>query len=229
LRSAYDGGSQVSTQFLYRFPSEADASEAFGLLVRQLQEEVPEAGWRISFRIARIDGGASPVLLNLLSPEDRHHELTQERAMREAWRMLIEARVEPPGMAFGNLIGSVEAAALIYAIEHMLPPGVAQAAREALKAAGVKVPDPGTLVAQGAEVYAMAWALALWKSVRQGLIVLGLGVAAAIVDYISGAEVTAWIKAHLGVAAMAVTPTLIGLSELARQWIKAYRGKYTTP
>jgi hypothetical protein len=161
LRSAYDGGSQVSAQFLYRFPSEAAASDAFGLLVAQLQAEVPEKGWRLAFWLESIPHGLS-VYREFRREYGTPRELTLDRAMRRAWAALIEARIEPPGMALGNVIGAIETAALIYAIEHMLPPGVAQAAREVLKAAGVKVPDPGTLVAQGASRFLMGVFLKRW-------------------------------------------------------------------
>lgn len=131
----------MSSAFLYRFPSEAAASEAFGQLTRQLQEPVAEKGWHLSFWIQRINTGA-PMPLRLFSPEDRHHELTQERAMREAWRMLIEARVEPPGMKLGNFIGAVETQALLYVLTHnALSPLYTEAAKIVLKALGVNAPD----------------------------------------------------------------------------------------
>jgi hypothetical protein len=131
----------VSDQFLYHFPTEAAASESFGVLVRQLQEPVPEHGWVLAFEIKVIATGEI-IAAHMRSPEDGSRELTLDRAMRRAWVMLCDARIEPPGMALGNLIGAVETQALLYVLTHnTLSPLYAEAAKIVLKALGVNAPD----------------------------------------------------------------------------------------
>jgi hypothetical protein len=222
-------------------------SDALELDVQGLDVRKDAAAWDAArLLLARSlqtwEEGQDPIVYRLDGATLRiaeHIAFEGDAQRRATWLMQTIPRPGGLGIVYSLMLVLLYGGVAV-GFAHALLPGLAlsdvrkaldtlKKAKDTLTAAGVKVPDPGTLVVQGAEKLTMAWALALWKSVRSGLIVLGLGIAAAVVDYVGGPAVSDWIKAHLGVVAMAVTPLLVGLTELARQWIKAAQGKYTTP
>jgi hypothetical protein len=75
----------------------------------------------------------------------------------------------------------------------------------------------------------MDWLKSLWKSARVSLIALGGTIALALLDQASGFDLSVYIKAHWGAAAVfapLLVPAFAGLIELIRNAVNTALGKY---